>query len=294
MNDTLTREEMKALIPDPIPITKADVDNAIRFRNRVAGAIEDAEVKARLLKAQIRIWTPHTLMAMGAFIEEVLRESRFYDEEHEAVMFSPPYHSTFDYSILSHGNGAKALATLFDSEIQLIETLNHDAGAVPGFWSLSASSSGEVTNTRVPRVYSSEGLASLDDERRGLWNGAMVMMAYVEGRYALAESRSPSAPIFGKASKPSNRPDVVAVVARRPEKVQAREDQRRRERLEAEGKKWEVSCEFPVTGFWRNQWYPSIKAHKKVWVDGFIKGIGKPQRKSERVIKVQRHAEVQP
>lgn len=32
------------------------------------------------------------------------------------------------------------------------------------------------------------------------------------------------------------------------------------------------SHRFPVRGHWRNQWYPSLQAHRQRWVDGYVKG----------------------
>lgn len=32
------------------------------------------------------------------------------------------------------------------------------------------------------------------------------------------------------------------------------------------------SHRFPVRGHWRDQWYPSLKTHRQIWVNGYVKG----------------------
>lgn len=34
----------------------------------------------------------------------------------------------------------------------------------------------------------------------------------------------------------------------------------------------QLTVQFPVRGHWRNQWYPSIKEHRQVWIAPYIKG----------------------
>lgn len=29
-----------------------------------------------------------------------------------------------------------------------------------------------------------------------------------------------------------------------------------------------------VRGFWRNQWFPSISVHRRIWINPFVKGPG--------------------
>lgn len=33
-----------------------------------------------------------------------------------------------------------------------------------------------------------------------------------------------------------------------------------------------LTVRFPVRGFWRNQWYPSIREHRQIWIHPYIKG----------------------
>ncbi len=33
-----------------------------------------------------------------------------------------------------------------------------------------------------------------------------------------------------------------------------------------------LSVQFPVRGHWRNQWFPSIEAHRQVWISPYVKG----------------------
>ncbi|HEX7088689.1 MAG TPA: hypothetical protein VF192_01055 [Longimicrobiales bacterium] len=64
--------------------------------------------------------------------------------------------------------------------------------------------------------------------------------------------------------------DGVLVVRLRREKEARRE--------EGEGAV-EWSCQWPVSGHWRSQWYPSKGEHRQIWIDGYVKGpADKPLR----------------
>lgn len=56
-----------------------------------------------------------------------------------------------------------------------------------------------------------------------------------------------------------------------------REKQARKEEGESSV---EWSCQWPVSGHWRNQWYPTDQVHRQIWIDGYIKG---PEDKALRV-----------
>lgn len=64
------------------------------------------------------------------------------------------------------------------------------------------------------------------------------------------------------ARKGGKEPEIYAVHLRRPEK---REKQGDREPIEHD-------CCWTVRGHWRKQWYPSVEAHKAIWIDGYVKG----------------------
>jgi hypothetical protein len=47
------------------------------------------------------------------------------------------------------------------------------------------------------------------------------------------------------------------------------------------------SVQFPVRGHWRNQWYPSVKQHRQIWIDTHWKGPeDAPVQNSRRVFEV--------
>lgn len=49
---------------------------------------------------------------------------------------------------------------------------------------------------------------------------------------------------------------------------------------------------FPVTGHWRNQWFPGSHAHRPVWIDGYVKGPdGAPFRAPHTVYVMRRRGE---
>jgi len=61
-----------------------------------------------------------------------------------------------------------------------------------------------------------------------------------------------------------------------------------RDTCESEGHRI-YSCSYPVSGHWRNQWYPSKAQHEIIWIDTFISGDRtKPLKISNTVFKVTR------
>lgn len=53
----------------------------------------------------------------------------------------------------------------------------------------------------------------------------------------------------------------------------------RPERKEPGDAEVEWSCRWPVSGHWRDQWYPSVGAHRQKWIHGYVKGpADKPLR----------------
>lgn len=46
----------------------------------------------------------------------------------------------------------------------------------------------------------------------------------------------------------------------------------RRPRMTEEESDVDWSCQWPVSGHWRDQWYPTLGEHRQIWIDGYVKG----------------------
>lgn len=86
-----------------------------------------------------------------------------------------------------------------------------------------------------------------------------LTMQYVAERSVMQPPR-PARRRAERASFPSK--NVVVVRLRRP----------RGQRLTESEHDVEWSCRWIVSGHWRKQWYPSLNAHRQVWISGYVKG----------------------
>lgn len=88
-----------------------------------------------------------------------------------------------------------------------------------------------------------------------------VINRMAQQRIAVADRRQPSRPLR-RAAKRLDLPTQVTVVSLRRRSFSEREE---------EGEvNW--THRWLVRGFWRNQWFPSEKRHRQIWISDYIKG----------------------
>jgi hypothetical protein len=102
------------------------------------------------------------------------------------------------------------------------------------------------------------------------------MLEFLNSPYVSTVEEHPPRPERRRASRAGKQlPSVRIVVLRK----------RERETPEALDQPVEWSCRWLVRGHWRNQWYPSARVHRPVWIAGYLKGSSdKPFRRPTDVL----------
>jgi len=123
----------------------------------------------------------------------------------------------------------------------------------------------------------------------------LQMNAFLNSPYAFAEPRAPRRRKGKRAGR--RRPETVKVVVLRKTPKLPDKDLTLSQQMAAQfysemteqdedKRQWKLSVRFKVVGHWRNQWYPSEKTHKRIWISDYQKGPdGAPMKVSVTVIK---------
>jgi hypothetical protein len=82
------------------------------------------------------------------------------------------------------------------------------------------------------------------------------------GRVTVMEHRRPPRPVRRRAERLELMGETQVIRLRRPAS--------RPQREEGEGVAW--TCRWLVHGHWRQQWYPSLDAHRQIYIDPYVKG----------------------
>lgn len=102
-----------------------------------------------------------------------------------------------------------------------------------------------------------------EHEHTGWWTSIQVLLRIAAQKITAKQSVLPARPFRRRAARLDIEPTVVVVKLRR-EKRDLPEGH--------EPEPAHYSHRFIVDGHWRNQWYPSIRAHRQIWIADFIKG----------------------
>jgi predicted P-loop ATPase len=123
----------------------------------------------------------------------------------------------------------------------------------------------------------------------------LSMMSFLSTTYVVQEKRKTG---NGPVSLPRGQrratveSNISVAILRRPEKVAKQIQQRVREQMERDGKKWALDHEVSVSGHWRNQYYRSTKTHARIWISDHRRGPegieASPKPAKQKVIKAVR------
>lgn len=112
---------------------------------------------------------------------------------------------------------------------------------------------------RLPTV---EGEDALETAARAKQQSQFVQAFWrIAAQLVPARERAPRGVWRDAERKGIERRDVTVIRLRRARSAHEQE---------STGRKIQVS--FPVRGHWRNQWYPSIEAHRQIWIAPYLKG----------------------
>lgn len=279
------REACELTIPQT-PITRRDVDTALFSRKKVCDFLPDAA--EQLKSARVVMWNWFAFMECCGTFEERVRSSPYAEviDGDEKIVFKPPYLDRYHFFIEPPQHpilgdrqniGASGESSVFFAIAFLWVEQPDD---IPLLKIVQAWIDGGVM--AMERTYN---LRSDDSTPGTLY---YMFEVFMQSRYTHIQQMRPENPAQDRRDNGGRQSDVIAVIARRPEKVHDQAERKLREEAIREGKRWILGHESHVEGHWRNQWYPSTQSHRTIFIPDFVRGKGKPMRTIERVTKVVR------
>lgn len=104
--------------------------------------------------------------------------------------------------------------------------------------------------------------AMVEPANHKLFAQLQVLWRMAQQQITLQSERQVSRPTWRHKQNWRQIKTVQVLVLRRPKTP----------RYEGDADEAHYSHRFPVHGHWRNQWYPSEKVHRQIWINSFVKG----------------------
>jgi hypothetical protein len=278
------------------PVTKEGVIWAISVRNKAVLQLPP-ELKNQFLQAKIVCWTEYSIneAVEPEGYEDRMREMGYVTEDEtqeggERLELRGPFNDRFHFYPHANkketvfGNGKDYTLAWF---VVWDKDPPPDGIFVQGTMGAVHSLGNNSVEVKTMPVKWMSGYSPAQGDEHERWL-LFILELFLNSRYTLSEKRTPPKPSEDRNATGGNGSQVVAVVCRKPEKVKRAEEEAYRKRIEADGKKWELQHESPVNGFVRNQYYASIGQYRKIVIQPFVRGKGKPQRVKDHVEKAVR------